>query len=371
MAHKFLTIPSLEKGAFHDSDKISKLNLSYCSSCYLIFINNKAKKIPTSNSQSFSFLNNRELNTFRKSISKNILRQIEDLSGQKKSQLSMIDVGAGDGYFASLFKNKISRILCLEPNINEVRKIKRRKLCVVGQGLDLKWAQKSRSKYNLVLCTQVLEHEVNPLKFMNLLRQLLRPEGLLYLEVPSLEYILENHQYFAFYPEHVCYFSLQALTRLMTNQWNILQSGKGFNGQFNWILVQANKNYSKDNWGQTLHLAQQGLQDNLKKFMKDKKRNGLTFAMWGAGAKGKTMLVQNRILSGAIDYLVDKDKTKWGKSFLGHSIYSTKIIENRPPDVILISAFTYAEQVKRDLKKLKWKGQLWQLTPELTISSFS
>ena len=74
-------------------------------------------------------------------------------------------------------------------------------------------------KFDLVILSHVLEHVVNPVAFLKKIRSHLADEGLLYIEVPSLEGVLDGKYYYDlaryFQNAHVSHFSSDSLENVM------------------------------------------------------------------------------------------------------------------------------------------------------------
>lgn len=355
---RFLQIPVPKKGALgvHFSSHTVPFSLFHCEDCHFLFA--AEKKTPAS-SQSFSYLNDPELSRFRKSLLPKILRQRQDAQ-------RFIDVGGADGSFVALFQGQGRKLFCLDPYAPDLKLAKKRGLITFQQKLSSSWAKKKRGQFDVALCTQLLEHCPRPRLLLKNLREILSPSGLLYLEVPSLEWIIEEKQNCAFIPEHINYFSLSSLVKILGNEWKLLEAGRGFGEQYNWLLAAPA-------WPKEMLLFQQETQllgQKLLEFCREQKKQGETLVMWGAGGKGKSLLAQNPELSSLFTYIIDGDHKKSGQKLLGTPVYLPPMIRKRPPSVILLSALTYAAQIKRELHELGWQGQLLELSSPLKISSF-
>jgi SAM-dependent methyltransferase len=74
-----------------------------------------------------------------------------------------------------------------------------------------------------------LEHIADPLAFLASLRDANGGQGLIYIEVPCLDWILEHRAWFDFFYEHVNYLRLADFARLFGR---VLESGRLFGGQY-------------------------------------------------------------------------------------------------------------------------------------------
>ena len=74
--------------------------------------------------------------------------------------------------------------------------------------------ENNRNKFDFIIMSHVLEHFINPSKVIQKLPELLAPNGVVYVEVPSLyngEYRIKS----VWTPEHLSYFTLSSLNDLM------------------------------------------------------------------------------------------------------------------------------------------------------------
>ena len=185
------------------------------------------------------------------------------------------------------------------------------------------------------------------------------------IEVPAFEDILSNNRTYALIPEHVNYFTLPTLTNLVGQYFTVLESAIGFSDQFLYVIFRNNLRTPKD-FVKQHHRSISALEKFLRTF-KNKK-----VVMWGYGTKGKMLLNLSAGLARSLHLIVDSDRSKWGmvKHAAEIKITSPSALKSERPDVVIISAITYYDAIIRDLKKLRWRGQLLVLDRELTVEDF-
>ena len=126
----------------------------------------------------------------------------------------VVEIASNDGYLLQYFKAKGVPVLGIEPaqNVAEVARKKgistltkffgasvARELSAGGQSADL------------IVANNVLAHVPDLNDFVGGLKILLKPHGLITIEVPHLLRLIEGHQFDTIYHEHFSYFSLLAL----------------------------------------------------------------------------------------------------------------------------------------------------------------
>lgn len=105
-----------------------------------------------------------------------------------KSGESFLDVGCGNGRFTILFKEKFKRVCGLDVSEtainNAILKKIDAKVCHFDK-LDLEQLPFDENSFDCVLCSEVLEHILNFPKMLELIGNVIKPGGKLYLTVPN------------------------------------------------------------------------------------------------------------------------------------------------------------------------------------------
>ena len=100
------------------------------------------------------------------------------------------------------------------------------------------------------------------------------------------------------------------------------------------------------------------LRESLMKIIHDLRAEGKTVAAYGAAAKGATMLNVMGITNELVPYVVDRNTYKQGRYMPGthQLIRDPEILESDPPDVLLILAWNFAEEIMAQQKKYASAG---------------
>ena len=94
-----------------------------------------------------------------------------------------LDVGSGGGHFSAAASARGARVVSLDIGLHLLRQVRARcrSSCVVGDVLRLPFAQ---SVFDVVCCTEVIEHTVAPLAAIPELCRVLKPGGALVVTTP-------------------------------------------------------------------------------------------------------------------------------------------------------------------------------------------
>ena len=161
-----------------------------------------------------------------------------------------------------------------------------------------------------IIMRHVLEHIPGPLAFLESVKQANAGQGLIYIEVPCLDWILDNRVWFDIFYEHVNYFRLSDLKRIFGN---VVESGYLFGGQYIYIIadLETLENPIKLREWIPATISDDffiGIENCLISCNREKQ-----CVVWGAGAKG-VMFCNHAIARGlAIDFVIDISPAKQGK----------------------------------------------------------
>jgi SAM-dependent methyltransferase len=240
-----------------------------------------------------------------------------DLARQLNSTLNLsgglvYEVGCGKGEFL--------KTLCREDA--SVRAVGIDPSCTpeVGTNYELCRAEFSREAFaqgeatKLVLLRHVLEHIERPLEFLRSLRHAI-PLAPLYVEVPDLNWILENNAFWDFCYEHCNYFTSRSLLEILARAgFRAMDHGTSFGGQYLWVLAMPDESMA------TLGgdpIALQATQDYarregaLLKATQEKAMSGSGLILWGMATKG--VMLANILPEGAVLGGVDMNPKKQGQ----------------------------------------------------------
>lgn len=126
----------------------------------------------------------------------------------------VIEIGSNDGHVLEELRNRGLRPLGVEPAKPLCELSRERGLDVVNDFLSAPLARRIRAdvgQARVVVTRHTLEHAYEPLDFLLAIRELLAPDGLAAIEVPSLLLQLMNGHFEAMTFQHVSFFSAQSM----------------------------------------------------------------------------------------------------------------------------------------------------------------
>ncbi|MBW9221446.1 methyltransferase domain-containing protein [Methanothermococcus sp. SCGC AD-155-C09] len=116
--------------------------------------------------------------------------KIKDLSNKK-----ILEVGAGDCINFVVFKKEFNiskeNYYAIELDYKSVETCKKRGVVnIINEFFDEKILDKIKDKFDIILCLEVLEHQIKPKEFLDVCFKLLKEDGILIISVPNRDRFL-------------------------------------------------------------------------------------------------------------------------------------------------------------------------------------
>lgn len=263
----------------------------------------------------------------------------------------IIQFGSSDGYTLSRFKKAGSKdVLGVEPSINACR------FALENYGIkSIRGTAEDFDKkdyYDLIILTHILEHIYDPLKLLKKLRNNLKDNSHVLIEVPLWER-LDKIPVGILTFEHLNYFCEITLKMLlMKSGFEIIYLTKLFDQVSYPVITVLAKPSSidyevKSNYKENKSLLIKYLDKERNFWPKiDQKielshiKNNGTW-IYGAGIHAAQLLSQSQILKQiSINGFIDSSPTKWGKEILGYKIIKPDSLKSIPSNsnIIISSA---------------------------------
>lgn len=296
------------------------------------------------------------------------------LSPFLNAELIIADVGCGKGgLLRFLRENGFQNLTGIEPSPGCVEVI-RHQLKMDAVCSDIK-SLNSTNQFELVIVANVLEHVFNLREAVKQLSKIITPNGMIAVEVPDASrYALFPHApYYFFDMEHINHFDLNSMRNLWSSMgFEVLAEEaetcfpvEGMENPICRLLVQKKKRQKNDGTfgipkSNTAIPVSQYIEWSQKKAqtLPDAPDTQQKFFLWGCGAYAKWFL-RNK-LSARPAGIVEVDTKKVGQNVDGCPIISPEMLmtENSEKIIVMISSVLYEQQIRKQLEKLKWKGQI-------------
>lgn len=335
------------------------------------------------------------------SYSDSWLKHADNYCAKMKSRFDLckesfvIEIASNDGYLLQYFVQRKVPVLGIEPaaNVAEVAVEKGVPTLVKFFGTQLaeELVREGRSA-DLVLGNNVLAQVPDLNDFVEGLKVLLKPEGVLTLEFPHLLKLIEHNEFDTIYHEHFSYFSMLTTVRLMEAHGlkvfdvEELPSHGGSLRVFA-CRVEAKTHLVEPSVARVIADEEQaglGTIEGYKNFAQQVKetklalldfllkaaREGKSIAGYGAPGKSATLLHYCGIGKDLIEYTVDRSPYKQGRFLPGTHIpiYHPDRIRETKPDYVVIFPWNLQNEIMQQLRYIReWGGQFVVPIPKATI----
>jgi hypothetical protein len=286
------------------------------------------------------------------------------------------EIASNDGYLLQHFLPLGVPAVGIEPAANVAGVAKRKNIPTLVEFFGLGLAQKLVSEgksADLIIGNNVLAQVPHLNDFTAGMALLLSPHGVITLEFPHLERLMNENQFDTIYHEHFSYFSLVTIDRLAKRHGlkifdveHIATHG----GSLRVYVCRAGAAHpvSSTVTGLLAHEREAGFEDighytrfaeqvhrtkrRLLSFLIDRKEQGARICGYGAPGKGNTLLNYCGIGTDFLEFTVDRNPYKHGRYTPGMHIpiYPVSAIDEIRPDYLLILPWNLKNEIVSQMR---------------------
>jgi hypothetical protein len=158
------------------------------------------------------------------SVFKGHLEEVIGIVDRHLAGRTLIEVGCGKGYFLERLRGAGYDATGIDPAYEGESPHVVRAPFAAGLGLSA----------DGIVLRHVLEHMQDPVQFLHAIADANNRQGLIYIEVPCLDWIRENRAWFDIFFEHVNYFRLGDFQRIFGK---VVESGRLFGDQYLYVVA--------------------------------------------------------------------------------------------------------------------------------------
>lgn len=280
----------------------------------------------------------------------------------------VLDIGSNDGTLLGYYPRNV-HTLGFEPSNLASHQYS----ITIPNFFSAEAAKKFAPKFKIVTAIAMFYSVEDPNKFLQDVKEILAEDGVFILQVNDIENILTELNIGDICHEHVFYFSLLSLNKLLTDNKLYVKSWShnGTNGGSIRLVVTTQFHdfettdfeYDWEDFSSRLKRQSAKIEKFMWQLFSDKK------TVWGYGASTRWNTVMQYIPGAALlEAIADKNPRKIGRFMAGTNIAieSEKEMRERKPDYVVISNPSFIDEfVDRESKFLESGGKFLVLLPEL------
>lgn len=333
------------------------------------------------------------------SFSSSWLRHAENYVEMIVSRLGLdassevLEIASNDGYLLQYFVARGIPCCGIEPSAKTGEAATKRGVKSLCAFFSLELATRLKAaghKPDLIIGNNVLAHVPDIRDFVQGLKMLLPPRGLVTMEFPHLMRLVAENQFDTIYHEHFSYFSLTTVRRIFAEFGLTIFDVQELPTHGGSLRIYAGH---PNVWPETdaLHAlcdreAEAGLgtlayyegfqakadtiKNDLLAFLIEQKRHGRSVAGYGAAAKGNTLLTYAGVRQDLLPFIVDISPHKQSMFLPATHIPVTaeEQLVRHKPDFILILPWNIKEEIMAQLSYVReWGARFLVAVPGLQV----
>ena len=325
------------------------------------------------------------------SVSESWLRHCESYARQVTGKYGLgadslvVEVASNDGYLLQFFKQQGVPVLGIEPAANVARAAQAAGIPTLVRFFGAQAAKELSAegrKADLLIGNNVLAHVPDLNDFVEGLRGLLKPDGVITMEFPHLARLMSEKQFDTIYHEHFSYFSFTTVTRVFEAHGLAVFDVEEIPTHGGSLRIHA-RHAKCARW--PVSAAVRALLDreaadgftrlehylgfeaqvvevkrSLLGFLIEARRAGKKVVGYGAAAKGNTLLNYCGVRGDFLDFVADLSPHKQGRYLPGTHIpivAPDRIRETRPDFVLILPWNIRAEVTAQHAYIRDWGGR--------------
>lgn len=368
------------------------LNLMFCNTCGLSQLSLVADPV-----EMFSNYD------YRSAINKGYVKHCNYMAYTLKEKYNLkgdefiIDIAGNDGTLLNEFRKVLGdklKVLNIDPAENLTAIAELNEIQSITDFWSLEFATNKLKlftvlKADIITSTNVFAHVDDVNDFVKAVKLTLKETGVWVVEFPYLVDFIEKYEFDTVYHEHLSYFSLIPLIRLVeSNDMKVIDVEKSdiHGGSLRVHIAHSSNPRQERNVSFFVDKELRGGFNKIEKYsdwsnninqyvanfvqkINIIKQDGKKIAAFAASAKGNTLLNYSKLNHKEIDYIVDETPEKIGKYYAGTGIQivnKSNLLSN-PPDYLIILSWNFSKDIIEKCIGLGFKGKFIIPIPDFKV----
>jgi hypothetical protein len=331
------------------------------------------------------------------SFSDTMLAHAERLTGRLVAERHLggdslaVEIASNDGYLLQYYRRAGIPVLGIEPARNIARVAEERGVPTIAEFFNAAVATRLAAagrRADVMHANNVLAHVADLNGVVEGIGILLNEEGVVVIETPYVKDMIDQGEFDTIYHEHLCYYSLTALDRLFRRHGLTVVDVEQLpihGGSLRVFVAKAGPPSPRVTrllaeevaWGVGSREFYTGfgekvgqLRQELRSLLAELKGRGKRIAVYGASAKGSTLLNYFGIGLETLDFVADRSTAKQGRYTPGTHlpIAAPERLLAEMPDYVLLLTWNFADEILAQQAAYRARGGTFIIPiPELRL----
>jgi SAM-dependent methyltransferase len=291
----------------------------------------------------------------------------------------VVELASNDGYLLRNFVEHGVPVLGIDPAEGPAKAAEEAGIRTLREFFGEEMARRLREEgkaADVIIANNVLAHVPDLNGFVEGISILLKDDGVAVIEAPYVRNLVESCEFDTIYHEHLCYFSVTALSRLFEGHGLHLNRVEHLPIHGGSLRLHAGQRRQPDasvqeyldgelaagmtDFGYYRHFAERvhGVRDGLLRLLGEAKSADKRVAAYGAAAKGCVLLNFAGVGAEQIDFVADRNVHKQGMYMPGVRIpvMAPEALLSEMPDYVLLLAWNFKDEIIRQQDEYKRRG---------------
>ena len=366
----------LSEKQLHEPEPMFPLTVVFCPECSLVQIRETvdARVLFPPDYPYFSSVSD----AWVKHCRENTLELIE--SRKLGPSSLVVEIASNDGYLLKNYKERGIPVLGVDPAADAAAVAVKAGIPTRVEFFGRESAEALAAegyRADVIHANNVFAHIAEVRGVVDGFRTLLKDDGVAVIEAPYLRDLIEHCEFDTIYHEHMCYFSVTAVSKLFARQGLVLTDVRRLptHGGSLRLFVQRHGTPSAavrqmlaeekalgvegEGYYRDFAARVRGIQTALTSMLERLRAEGKRVAGYAVSAKGAVLLNSARLDRSLVEYLVDRSPQKQGKFMPGLHLpiyHPSKLLEAPIPDYLLLLAWNLKDEIMRQQQEYVDRG---------------